>query len=104
IRPARRTMGQFTQFLADRGFRPKTIIDVGVADGTFDLYGPFPDAELLLVEPMSEFRPAIQSILRRYAGRSFEVGAGAETGELAITYHDGVAAAHNAAFTGAVEA
>jgi FkbM family methyltransferase len=96
-------MGEFTHFLAARGFRPRTIIDVGVADGTMDLYGPFPAARLLLVEPMREFRSAITSILARYGGHSFEVAAGAETGELAITFHDGVAAAHNAAFTGDVE-
>jgi len=104
IRPARRTMGDFTKFLAERGFRPATVIDVGVADGTLELYSPFPAAKLLLVEPMREFGPAITAILKRHGGRAFEVAAGAETGELAIAFNDGVAAAHNAAFTGEVEA
>ena len=34
--------------LARLGFKPHTVIDVGVANATPDLYGVFPEASLLL--------------------------------------------------------
>ena len=37
-------------------FAPRTVIDVGVEAGTPELYRAFPDADLLLVEPMEEWR------------------------------------------------
>jgi hypothetical protein len=33
--------------LAGSGFRPATVVDVGVGNGTSDLYAAFPDATLL---------------------------------------------------------
>ncbi len=37
-----------------KGFLPKTVIDVGAGLGTFELYGAFPDAQHLLIEPIQE--------------------------------------------------
>ena len=73
-------MASFCRHLAARGFRPGTIIDVGVADGTLDLYEPFPDARLELVEPVGEFRPAIERILSRRDGACHYVAAGSRNG------------------------
>lgn len=50
----------------DIGFEPATVIDVGVADGTPDLYESFPKARLLLVEPLKEFEGVMRRICRRY--------------------------------------
>ena len=44
------------------GLLPKTIIDVGVAHGTHDLYISFPDAMHILVEPINEFDPLVKKI------------------------------------------
>src|SRR3954447_375084 len=37
-----------------RGLSPRTVIDVGAARGTQPLYEAFPDAYLVLVEPLGE--------------------------------------------------
>jgi FkbM family methyltransferase len=46
--------------------QPKTVIDVGVGYGTFPLYEAFPAARFVLVEPLREFQPAIETITRNY--------------------------------------
>lgn len=46
---------------------PKTVIDIGVAQGTPELYSAFPNVRFLLVEPMEElFRGPIEEITKRY--------------------------------------
>lgn len=50
----------------DTGFRPTTIIDVGVADGTPELYDTFPEARLILVEPLVEYEAALKRIQSSY--------------------------------------
>lgn len=79
--PVRRDLGDFAAHLARLGFAPATIIDVGVADGTLELYAPFPRAKLVLVEPIAEFRRPIEQILTRYHGEVHFVAAGAAEGE-----------------------
>ena len=59
-------LGEFAVFLRDLGFRPGTVIDVGVADGTFELYEAFPDSFHLLIEPMKEFEAVMKHICKRY--------------------------------------
>lgn len=41
---------------------PATIVDVGVGAGTPELYKAFPDAGLLLVEPLAEYEPHLKAI------------------------------------------
>ena len=50
--------------LKDNGFNPYTIIDVGVAKGTPDLYDVFPDSFFYLIEPLKEFESDLIKILR----------------------------------------
>ncbi len=45
------------------GLQAATIIDVGVATGTPALYAAFPQATLVLVEPLCEFLPAINKLV-----------------------------------------
>ena len=68
VRPGkpRRDLYDFLVHIRRVGFRPATVIDVGVADGTFELYQVFPEARHLLVEPMAEFEDALKFICRRY--------------------------------------
>src|SRR5262245_52875429 len=54
-RGARANMAEALRHLKERGFTPRTVIDVGVARGTDDLYEAFPDAKHLLIEPLGEF-------------------------------------------------
>lgn len=65
----------------------ETIIDVGVAYGTPDLYAYFPDAELILVEGNAEFHSYLESqVLGRRKGRlvKFAVGSSSGSGYLQL--------------------
>ena len=66
------------------GFRPQTIIDVGVANGTPQLYAAFPDAQLILVEPLSEYFEGIAHLLERRRGVHIRAAAGSREGELEL--------------------
>ncbi|MGJ5817242.1 FkbM family methyltransferase [Paludibaculum fermentans] len=68
-------------YLRRLGFCPATVIDVGVGHGTAELYRAFPDAFLLLIEPVAEFKPDIDSILAARRGALVEVALGDSPGE-----------------------
>jgi len=68
-------------YLRRLGFRPGTLVDAGVATGTNELYEAFPDAHLVLVEPVAEFAESIGKILRSRKGVYFPVALGSEPGE-----------------------
>jgi FkbM family methyltransferase len=61
--------------------RPRTVIDVGVGNGTPNLYEAFPDARLVLVEPLAEFAAPIAATLARRPGVHFPVAVGAAAAE-----------------------
>jgi FkbM family methyltransferase len=70
--------------LRKRGFAPATLIDVGVARGTPDLYAAFPDAYLVLIEPLQEFEPHLQEIVNDRPGEYILSAAGAGEDERTI--------------------
>jgi FkbM family methyltransferase len=86
VRPQRKDLRQFCAHLRTTGFRPGVIIDVGVADGTFDIYTVFPEAHYLLVEPLEEFMPAMRWIARHYRAEIALAAAGTEDSEVAIHF------------------
>ncbi len=69
------------------GFEPRTVIDVGAADGTFDLYDTFPDASLVLIEPLREYEPSLQRICRRYNAQYILAAASNGAGTALIHVH-----------------
>lgn len=54
--------------LSNNGFQPNTIFDVGVAKGTRDLYKAFPNSFFVLIEPLKNYNPFINRILKKYNG------------------------------------
>lgn len=87
---AKRTSSEaFCKHLKARGFEPATVIDVGVAHGTFEYYRTFPNAEFLLVEPMDEFRPALDWIARHYKCHVEYAAAGREDTSSVVYFHAG---------------
>lgn len=68
------------------GFTPGTIIDVGVYDGTYELYNTWPSARLLLVEPLRECEKAMKYICshRRAPASYLLAAAGDHEGEVDI--------------------
>lgn len=65
----KRPTRNFTEFFTHvkgLGFNPGTVIDVGVARGTPQLYEAFPDAHILLFEPVKGFEECLQKITKKY--------------------------------------
>jgi FkbM family methyltransferase len=74
-------------FLAN-GPIPNTVIDVGAAYGTPDLYSNFPDAHLVFLEPLKEFQYDLQSIKdSRGKCTIIQAGASSKTGKGLINVH-----------------
>jgi FkbM family methyltransferase len=70
------------------GLAPATVIDVGVGPGTPDLYEGFPDAHLVLVEPLEpheHWRPYLQRVREERSADVVMAAAGAEAGEIRIS-------------------
>lgn len=80
-------MGDILTHVSKLGLTPLTVIDVGVANGTFPLYNTFPGAFHLLVEPLDEHRSSIESILRQYNGSFVIAAAGAMAGQVELNVH-----------------
>lgn len=94
--PSARDMDAICAHLSGLGFEPKTIIDVGVADGTLELYRHFETPYLVLIEPMIEFKSSINAILTRYSGESHYVAVGRADGQVEFGVGANVADFHNA--------
>jgi FkbM family methyltransferase len=83
-----RNWSQFFTHIKSKGFNPTTVIDVGVATDTEELYVHFPEAKYLFVEPLAEFEPSLQNLCRQFPGSHYMLAAaGAEDGE--ITFNVG---------------
>lgn len=86
--PTTRTkIAESYQLISQLGFFPKTIIDVGVASGTEELYSAFPNAELLLIEALPQFEQSLISILKRYSGSYVMAAAGAKADQVTFNCH-----------------
>lgn len=79
-----RTFQEFFSHINGLGFNPGTVIDVGVARGTPALYEAFPDAYLILVEPVKEFVPHLEAILQKRKGEFHNCALMAEPGTSTI--------------------
>jgi FkbM family methyltransferase len=80
-----RNWDQFFAHVKQHGFVPTSIVDVGVATDTYELYVHFPNAQYLFVEPCAEFEPSLQQLVQRYPGSNYMLAAaGATDGELTI--------------------
>lgn len=62
----------------------ETVIDVGVMEGTFDLYNSFPNAKLLLVDPLIESNANVKPKLGKRKYEFFNYAAGSTDGVLKI--------------------
>lgn len=73
--------------LARLGFQPRTVIDVGVAFHTPELYEAFPAAAILLVEPLAEFEPFLRQICSAHNAQYVLAAAGAAPGFAHLHVH-----------------
>jgi FkbM family methyltransferase len=81
LRGKRDSIGEVMSFLKGVGFNPATIIDVGVAQGTAGLYEHFPEAQILLIDPVPGSEPFMKALCEKYPRASYHtVAAGAFRG------------------------
>jgi FkbM family methyltransferase len=84
----RRTLTEVLEHLEGLGVAPATIVDVGVARGTPELYDAFPGVPLLLVEPLAEHEDDLRRLVAQRPGSAYALAAaGPEPGELEIAVH-----------------
>jgi FkbM family methyltransferase len=83
----RTTLAQVLDHISSLGFKPQTVIDVGVAYGTFELYEKFPDATHLLIEPLEEYEGALKDISQKYKAEYVLAAASDEPGTIVINVH-----------------
>ena len=69
------------------GFQPRTVIDVGVAYHTAELYEEFPGTDILLIEPLAEFEPFLRRITERYKAQYVLAAAGEMAGTATLNVH-----------------
>ena len=70
--------------LKRRGFRPRTVFDVGVARGTPDLYAAFPDAHYYLIDPTRESLPYMRQIADQLDAEVMNIALGDRDEEIMI--------------------
>ena len=68
--------------LKNLGLYPKTVLDVGVANGTPWLYAAFPASYFYLFEPVPTFDSAIGAILQTIRGEHVKVALGSKCGKM----------------------
>jgi len=82
----RDSIGEVMEFARGHGFRPETIVDVGVAAGTPGLYESFPDAFLILVDPVAENEVFMRDIAaKRRRARAWLAAAGPRPGRAVLS-------------------
>ena len=92
--PTRRPVGQMPCFLEDvaaRGFKPRSILDVGANKGDWSRMAAevYPNASFLLIEPQHEMHLHLEQFCRDFPkARWVEAGSGATEGELTLTIWD----------------
>lgn len=73
------------------GFKPATVIDVGAALGTFDLYELFPQSRHILIEPIVENEPYLAKICKKLGNAEYHIAAAAsEPGTLTLSVNPGL--------------
>jgi len=73
----------YIRHLKAKGFKPGTVIDIGVATGTPWLYA-FPEAKLVLVEPNPQFESDLERIKAEHGADILPYAAGIESGVLPL--------------------
>jgi FkbM family methyltransferase len=84
-------LGEVLANAAKTGWEPRTIIDVGVADGTPGLYDTFTGAKIVLAEPLVEWEAALRALCKRYGADYVLAAASNAEGEIVVHIHKDLA-------------
>ncbi len=83
----RSDMEDVLSHLKEQEVSPNTVIDVGVANGTDDLYKAFRNSHIVLVEPLQEFEDYMRSMKTSYDLEYHIAAASDNEGTLTINVH-----------------
>jgi FkbM family methyltransferase len=83
----RASMAGVLSHLCNLGLRPQTVIDVGVATQTEELYQQFRRSKILLIEPLAEFEPFLRDICSLYDAEYVLAAAGENRGSAMLNVH-----------------
>lgn len=83
-RPTVPSWQQSFRVLEHHGFRPKTVFDIGVAYGTYDLYRAFPDAYYHLIDPTRESLHYMRLLERQLRCKVHHMALGQQDGNVDI--------------------
>jgi FkbM family methyltransferase len=84
----RQTLRGSLQHAHDLGINPTSVIDVGAAYGTPELYEVFTEARHLLIEPLDDYRPYLESVIQKYPRTEYVLAAAtSQPGSLTIHKH-----------------
>lgn len=87
-RHCRYSMQGCLQQAFENGLNPKTIIDVGAAKGTPALYKVFPKARHVLIEPLEEFAPCLDTLVGNLDNAEYILAAAtSHPGSIVINVH-----------------
>jgi FkbM family methyltransferase len=86
--PYRFAVTQYLSSLKRQGFSPSVCVDVGAADGTFEIYKSFPKSFHVLVVPVPAFSHRLEAVLHRYRGALLNNAAGAYDGKAFLRLRD----------------
>jgi FkbM family methyltransferase len=75
------------QHIKKSGFKPKTILDIGVAYGTHGLYGVFDDVRYLMIEPLEEYKCVLDKIASEYPADYIIAAAGPKEDFITMNVH-----------------
>jgi len=84
----RTNMEDALNHLRSQGIAPNTIFDVGVANGTEELYEAFPHSHIILIEPLVEFDNYMKHVSKKYNMTCVLAAASNKEGNIRINVHD----------------
>jgi FkbM family methyltransferase len=85
----RNSVSGVLQQVKRQGFSPATVIDVGAAFGSFatQCHDVFPHSRYVLVEPLVEYRPHLDAVIRTQIPNAEFISAAADAESGAVTIH-----------------
>jgi FkbM family methyltransferase len=83
----RLSLANFVEHVSRLGFTPETVIDVGAANGTFELYEGFPHATHLLIEPLKEFEKDLKEFSLQFKTELVVAAADEKPGTIILNVH-----------------
>ncbi len=89
-RTPNRSFEEFFRHLRSVDYQIKTVIDVGVGNGTESLYAGVGAAQYYLVEPVPDTKGVVQKIADRLDAKFFNIAASDVDGEIEFYLHEDV--------------